>query len=217
MVWGVIGPWWGAVVGGCSGRGFWMVGPWFGVVGLYCPKFSATGTQATRRASTNIVFRPGKYCHDPKSVIQRFFFFFKYRGTTCACSLVSCDVHMAVGFAWHDQPCHAGGSGALACAGWSSTQPLRHGAVSPRSLAPSSADACRVTHRFAWPSCLQLSFPYGFRRHCSWAPLCPLSWTMLPPCVRLSMVAPRRGTFRTCHWPSTLYFAVFGQSLGSST
>ena len=32
--------------------------------------------------------------------------------------------------------------------------------------------------------------------------------------VRLSMVAPRHGTFRTCHW---LYFAVFRQSLRSRT
>ena len=33
----------------------------------------------------------------------------------------------------------------------------------------------------------------------------------------VAAIAPRRGTFRTCHWLSTLHFAVFGQSLVSST
>ena len=75
----------------------------------------------------------------------------------------------------------------------------------------------RDTQIFPWPSCWQLSFLYGFLRHSSCTPPCPFSCAMLPPCVRMSMVAPRRGTFRTYHWLSTLHFAVFGQSLGSST
>ena len=146
------------------------------------------------------------------------FFPFSFLPTFCGCTASSHGYKYWSPFSPGRVWCltRPGPTGAFACVGWSSTQPLRHGAVSPKSLAR-SADACRVTHRFPCPSCLQLSFLHGFLRHSSWTPPCPFSWTVLPPCVGLSMVAPWRGTFRTCYWPSTQNFAVFGQSLGSST